>query len=95
MQHQSAAYWADVRHGDYAHDFFGCTYYPWSALKPFPILQKAVLINPLVYASEGMRATLAPQFEHLSITAVIIALLFFDTLLLLVGLRQFEKKAVT
>jgi hypothetical protein len=42
-----------------------------------------------------MRATLAPQFEHLSITAVIIALLFFDTLLLLVGLRQFEKKAVT
>ena len=75
--------------------FFGCTYYPWSALKPFPILQKAVLINPLVYASEGMRATLAPQFEHLSITAVIIALLFFDTLLLLVGLRQFEKKAVT
>ena len=75
--------------------FFGCTYYPWSALKPFPILQKAVLINPLVYASEGMRATLAPQFEHLSITAVIIALLFFDTLLLLVGLRQFERKAVT
>jgi ABC-2 type transport system permease protein len=75
--------------------FFGCTYYPWSALKTFPILQKAVLLNPLVYASEGMRATLAPQFPHLSITAVILALLFFDILLLLVGLRQFEKKAVT
>jgi ABC-2 type transport system permease protein len=75
--------------------FFGCTYYPWSALKTFPILQKIVLINPLVYASEGMRATLAPQFPHLSITGVILALLFFDVLLLLVGLRQFEKKAVT
>ena len=36
--------------------FFGCTYYPWSALTNFPILQKAVLINPLVYASEGLRA---------------------------------------
>ena len=75
--------------------FFGCTYYPWSALKTFPILQKIVLINPLVYASEGMRATLVPQFPHLSIAAVLIALLFFDVLLLVVGLRQFEKKSVS
>jgi ABC-2 type transport system permease protein len=75
--------------------FFGCTYYPWSALNNFPILQKAVLINPLVYASEGLRATLVPQFQHLPVTAVLIALLFFDILLLLVGLRQFEKKAVS
>ena len=75
--------------------FFGCTYYPWSALKPFPILQKIVLINPLVYASEGLRATLVPQFQHLSLTAVLIALLFFDVLLLVVGLRRFEKKAVS
>lgn len=35
--------------------FFGCTYYPWSALASFPILQKIVLVNPLVYASEGLR----------------------------------------
>jgi ABC-2 type transport system permease protein len=75
--------------------FFGCTYYPWSALKTFPILQKIVLINPLVYASEGMRATLVPQFPHLSIVAVLAALIFFDALLLAVGLRQFQKKAVS
>src|SRR5947207_12081228 len=25
--------------------FFGCAYYPWSALRVFPTLQKAVLIN--------------------------------------------------
>jgi len=54
-----------------------------------------VLVNPLVYASEGLRATLVPQFTHLSITAVLVALLFFDALLLFVGLRQFEKKAVS
>jgi ABC-2 type transport system permease protein len=75
--------------------FFGCAYYPWSALKTFPIMQKVVLINPLVYASEGMRATLAPQFSHLPIAAVLAALFFFDLLLLIVGLRQFEKKAVS
>jgi len=75
--------------------FFGCTYYPWSALNAFPILQKAVLVNPLVYASEGLRATLVPEFPHLSVMAVILALLFFDVLLLIVGLRQFEAKSVT
>ena len=75
--------------------FFGCTYYPWNALAKFPILQKAVLINPLVYASEGLRAMLVPNFPHLSIVAVFVALLFFDVLLLVVGLRQFEKKAIS
>jgi ABC-2 type transport system permease protein len=75
--------------------FFGCTYYPWSALANFPILQKAVLVNPLVYASEGLRGTLVPQFPHLPIVAVLLALLIFDSLLLMVGLRQFRHKAVT
>ena len=75
--------------------FFGCTYYPWSALANFPILQKVVLLNPLVYASEGLRGSLVPQFPHLSIVAVLLALLIFDSLFLVIGLRQFRHKAVT
>lgn len=75
--------------------FFGCTYYPWSALHSFPILQKAVLINPLVYASEGLRGTLVPQFPHLYLPAVMIVLAVFDTLLLTFGLRQFRSRAVS
>jgi len=75
--------------------FFGCTYYPWSALDSFPILQKAVLINPLVYASEGLRGTMVPQFPHLSLVAVLIALAMFDVLFLIAGLRQFRNKAVS
>jgi ABC-2 type transport system permease protein len=75
--------------------FFGCTYYPWSALSKFPILQKVVLINPLAYASEGLRASLVPQFPHLSLALILGGLSVFDILLLLVGLRQFQKKAVS
>ena len=75
--------------------FFGCTYYPWSALAKFPIMQKVVLVNPLVYASEGLRATLVPQFPHLPLTAVFVGLFGFNALLLTVGLRQFHKKAVS
>jgi ABC-2 type transport system permease protein len=75
--------------------FFGCTYYPWSALAHFPILQKIVLVNPLVYASEGLRGVLVPQFPHLSFPAVLLALMLFDLLLLGIGLRQFHGKAVS
>jgi len=75
--------------------FFGCTYYPWSALETFPIMQKLVLINPLVYASEGLRASLVPQFPHLTTIAVLVALVVFDIVLLMLGLRQFDKKAVS
>ena len=75
--------------------FFGCTYYPWSALQSFPILQKVVLVNPLVYASEGLRAVLVPQFPHLPLVAVLVGLAIFDALLLTAGLRQFRKKAVS
>jgi ABC-2 type transport system permease protein len=75
--------------------FFGCTYYPWSALSHFPILQKIVLVNPLVYASEGLRGTLVPQSPHLPVLVVLIALSLFDLLLLVAGLRQFQRKAVS
>jgi ABC-2 type transport system permease protein len=75
--------------------FFGCTYYPWSALGHFPILQKVVLVNPLVYASEGLRGTLVPQFPHLPVLAVLIVLTLFDAAFLAVGLRQFYGKAVS
>jgi ABC-2 type transport system permease protein len=74
---------------------FGCAYYPWSALSTFPIMQKAVLINPLVYASEGFRSALAPAFPHLPVAANILALAAFDVIFLALGLRQFRRKAVT
>ncbi len=75
--------------------FFGCTYYPWSALAHFPVLQKIVLLNPLVYASEGLRGTLVPQFPHIPVLAVLVALTLFDVLFLATGLSQFRRKAVS
>ena len=74
---------------------FGCTYYPWSSLAPFPILQKAVLINPVVYVSEGLRSTLVPQLQHLPNVAVFSSLILFDGASLFLGLRRFRKKALS
>jgi len=74
---------------------FGCAYYPWSALAHFPALQYDVLINPLVYASEGLRGVVAPQVPHMPFWAVGGALTLMDLILLVVGLKKFEKKAVS
>jgi ABC-2 type transport system permease protein len=75
--------------------FFGCTYYPWQALATFPILKRVVLVNPLVYASEGFRSALVPAFPHLPQAAILISLVLFNLAFLTFGLRQFRKKALT
>jgi ABC-2 type transport system permease protein len=74
---------------------FGCAYYPWKALESFPVLQMAVLVNPLVYASEGLRGALAPQVPHMNIAIVIGALAVIDIGLLYLGLKKFRQKAVS
>jgi len=75
--------------------FFGCTYYPWEALRKFPILSRAVLINPVVYASEGFRSALVPQFHHLPPGRLLAGLVLFNIIFITVGLRQFRHKALT
>jgi ABC-2 type transport system permease protein len=75
--------------------FFGCTYYPWAALAKFPVLKRVVLINPLVYASEGFRSTLVPSAAHLPNLAIVGALVAFDAAFFVFGLRQFKRKAIT
>jgi len=75
--------------------FFGCTYYPWQALASFPILKRIVLVNPLVYASEGFRSALVPQFPHLPQVAILTALVMFNAGFLAFGLYRFKRKALT
>ncbi len=54
--------------------FFGCAYYPWRGLDVVPWLKYAVLVNPLVYISEGLRAALTPTVPHMPLAAIITAL---------------------
>jgi ABC-2 type transport system permease protein len=74
---------------------FGCAYYPWKALETFPILQKLVLINPLVYASEGLRGTLTPQYPHISIPTIVAVLSVIDVVFIVVALQRFRAKAIS
>lgn len=74
---------------------FGCAYYPWSALAAFPLVQKLVLLNPLVYASEGLRAALTPHIQHMTPTVVIGVLGVMDLILIVLGIRKFQDKSIS
>lgn len=73
---------------------FGCAYYPWAALRVVPVVQKLVLVNPLVYASEGFRASLTSQLPHMPLWLIFGGLVGFSLLFTYVGLRQFDRRAV-
>jgi ABC-2 type transport system permease protein len=73
--------------------FLGCTYYSWLALEPIRWLQIAVLVNPLVYLSEGFRAGLTPV-PHMSLLAVYPALIGFTALFTYLGIKGFTKRVI-
>jgi ABC-2 type transport system permease protein len=74
--------------------FFGCTYYPWRGLDAVPWVKYAVLINPLVYVSEGMRGSLTPEVPHLSLPIVLGALVLLMVVCWSFALRSFLKRAI-
>ena len=74
--------------------FFGCAYYPWAGLSTVPVMKYAVLVNPLVYVAEGLRAALTPSITHMPMIASTAALVFLSILFWTLGIRAFEKRAI-
>ena len=74
--------------------FLGCVYYPWAKLDKMPWLQHGVLINPIVYMSEGLRAALTPALPHMSPLVVLLMLTFFLALLTTFGIKGFLRRVI-
>ena len=75
--------------------FFGAIFYTWDALASIPWLQYIVLINPLVYMSEGLRAGLTIGVVHMPLAAVYGALLAFAVLFTVSGVSGFKKRVLS
>lgn len=73
--------------------FLGAIYYPWENLSAIPWLKWFVLINPLVYSSEGFRAALTP-LHHMPLVAVYGAVVGFGAVLWLLGLWGFRRRVL-
>lgn len=72
----------------------GCVYYPWVALSAIRWLQVAVLLNPVVYMSEGLRAALSPQIPHMPLWAVYGLLAAAFAVMLWIALRKFAARVL-
>jgi len=72
--------------------FLGCVYYPWASLSTIRWLQLAILVNPLVYMSEGLRASLTPQLPHMPVAAFLGAITLSLALLSTLGVRAFLRR---
>ena len=79
--------------------FLGGTYYGWNKLSPVTVdgwhwLQTIVLLNPLIYVNEGMRAALtdAPHMHLYVIYPVVIA---FAAVFLTIGIRNFRRRVLS
>jgi ABC-2 type transport system permease protein len=57
-------------------------------------MKYAVLINPLVYVAEGMRAALTPAAPHMSLPVVIAALIVITAVFWTLGMRSFMRRAL-
>jgi ABC-2 type transport system permease protein len=78
--------------------FLGGTYYQWTRLAPVQAagihwLQILVLINPLIYVTEGMRAGLT-SFSHLPLYVIYPVLIGFSGAFLWLGLRNFRRRVL-
>jgi ABC-2 type transport system permease protein len=78
--------------------FLGGTYYQWTRLVPVKVgawhwLQTVVLINPLIYVNEGMRAAFT-NAEHMHLYIIYPVLLGFCTVFLRIGLRNFRRRVL-
>jgi ABC-2 type transport system permease protein len=75
--------------------FLGCVYYPWSQLDKIRWLQIGVLVNPIVYMSEGLRAALTPGLKHMPPMLILAMLLFFLGLLTTLGVKGFIRRVIS
>ena len=79
--------------------FLGGTYYQWTRLAPVEAggwhwLQTVVLVNPLIYVNEGMRAAFTDA-PHMHLYVVYPVLIGFLVLFLGLGLRNFRRRVLS
>lgn len=76
--------------------FGGAIFYTWASLDALPWLKYLVLVNPIVYMSEGMRAALftGVGVDHMPLPIVYGALITFSGVLTVVGMRGFKNRVL-
>lgn len=73
--------------------FLGAIFFSWSDLAAVPIIQKIVLINPLVYANEALRAILTPEIGYMPLNYSLLGLVASIVIMGFFAAQRFTKMA--
>jgi ABC-2 type transport system permease protein len=79
--------------------FLGGTYYSWTKLAPVTVggwhwLQTIVLVNPLIYVNEGMRAAFT-GVPHMHLYVIYPVMAGFGAAFMTLGLRNFRRRVLS
>lgn len=74
--------------------FGGAVFYTWTSLEPIPWLQYAILANPLLYMSEGLRAALVSGVPHMPLPLVLAGLLTSSVVLTTLSIYTFKRRVL-
>jgi ABC-2 type transport system permease protein len=74
--------------------FTGCSQYPWPSLSELRWFQVVTACNPMTYVSELMRGALVPSVPHIAPWICLLVLAGSISLLMLLGLRGFYRRAI-
>lgn len=80
--------------------YTGCVYYTWMSISSIKVLQILTLLNPMTYASEGLRYAMVP-LAHGQVMAtlplgwVLVGLTGSFIAFLVLGIRAFHKRVIS
>ena len=77
------------------HRFEALCFAKLRVLTPVMWLKILVLVNPLVYMTEGLRASLTPELPHMPVWAFMLALVGGSVGLGIFSLQTFRRRVVT
>lgn len=74
--------------------FTGSSQYPWPSLQAVRWFQVISAANPMTYVSEGLRGAMIPAVPHIAPWVCIAVLLGSFAVLMAIGVRAFDRRAV-
>lgn len=73
--------------------FTGAIFFSWNDLSATPIIQKLVLVNPLLYVNEALRAVLTPHITHMPLVFSILGIVVCTLIMGYFGFKRFIRMA--
>ncbi|MBB5182298.1 ABC transporter permease [Catenisphaera adipataccumulans] len=71
--------------------FLGAIFYTWHQMSPLPVMQGIILIDPLTWINEAIRAVMTPQITSLPLSLTMIGIIVWIVVMGIIALKRFDR----